>query len=150
MSGKTTVALTSATSDSFALVAKAPPPESQEGRILAALGLRRGPLPRVSLNCLARYHSYLAASLQFPFDARCPEESGPVRPWTSAVTVVGLLSPTAASADGDGGLLCNAFRGSTPSEVPLVELEVDSDHPNAQLIEDYWYWFWNWRFDPRI
>jgi hypothetical protein len=34
--------------------------------------------------------------------------------------------------------------------VSLVDLEVESDHPNAQLIEDYWYWSWNWRFDPRI
>jgi hypothetical protein len=26
-------------------------------------------------------------------------------------------------------------------EVPLIDAEVESDHPNCQLIEDYWYWF---------
>ena len=139
-----------APSGSFALAAKPMLPLSQEDRILAALGLSRGPLPRVSLNCVVRYCRYLAAALQFPFEARCPEESGVVRPWTATVTVVELLWPTVASGGSEGELLCKALRGTVPSEVPLVDLEVDGDHPNAQLIEDYWYWFWNWRFDPEI
>jgi len=125
-------------------------PVSQVGRILMALGLARGPLPRVSLDCLARYHSYLAANLQLPFEARCPEESGLVRPWTAVVNVVELLSPTGPPARDDWGLVCKAFRGAVAVEVPLLDLEVENGHPNAQLIEDYWYWFWNWRFDPRI
>jgi hypothetical protein len=137
-------------SGSFALATTPSLPVSQEGRILTALGLTRGPLPRVSLDCLAKYYSYLAANLQFPFDAGCPEESGFVRAWTSVVTVVQLLSPTASSADEDEGLRCRVFRGAVATEVSLVDLEVENDHPNAQLIEDYWYWSWNWRFDPRI
>ena len=130
----------------------APPaqPETQEGRILSALGLLRGPLPHAVAKWLARYHEYLAARLRFPFDARCPEETGVLRPWTSSVTVVALLPPSEHSARDGTGLKCRAFRGDQENEIPLVDLEVDGDHPNAQLIEDYWYWFWNWQFDPKI
>ncbi len=125
-------------------------PLSQEGRILAALGLVRGPLPRVVLRWLMRYHDYLAANLRLPFEARCPEENSTSRIWAATVMIVGLIPPMNQACD-DSGLLCKAVRGRTELvEVPLVELEVENDKSNAELIEDYWYWFWNWRFDPQI
>ena len=63
------------------------------------------------------------------------------------MTVVALLPPS----DHNGmGLKCQALRGEEVVEIPLIELELESGHPNAQLIEDYWYWFWNWQFDPKI
>ena len=99
---------------------------------------------------LVRYHDYLAARLCLPFDARSPEDTGVVRPWTSAVNVVALVPPGDRCAEEGTGLKCRALRGSETTEIPLVDLEVESEHPNAQLIEDYWYWFWNWQFDPRI
>jgi hypothetical protein len=123
---------------------------NQEGRILAALGKHRGALPHVSAVWLTRYYDYLARALVFPFEARCPEASGPLRPWTSVVSVVELVPPSALAQADDAGLLCRALRGDAAVEVPLVDLEVATEHPNAQLIEDYWYWFWNWRFDPGI
>ena len=150
MTQRTASALVLPVPDDFAVAVKPSLPSSQEGRILMALGRTRGPLPRVSLDCLARYCSYLTANLQFPFDAGCPEENAFVRAWTPVVTVVELLSPTKSSTDNDAGLRCRAFRAGAAAEVSLVDLEVESDHPNAQLIEDYWYWSWNWRFDPRI
>jgi hypothetical protein len=124
--------------------------QTQEGRILAALGLIRGPLPQAVMKWLIRYHNYLAAHLRLPFEARCPEDSGVLRPWSSNVTVVELLTPSSFSTNDGMGLKCKAFRGGEATEIPLVDLEVLSDALDAQLIEDYWYWFWNWQFDPRI
>jgi hypothetical protein len=50
----------------------------------------------------------------------------------------------------DTALLCRVIKGVREEEVPLVDLEVEENHPNFRLLEDYWYWIWNWRFDPRI
>jgi hypothetical protein len=125
-------------------------PLNQEGRILAALGKHRGALPHVSAVWLARYYDYLASTLSFPFEASCPEETGALRLWKCAVSVVELLAPSGVAQIDDSGLLCKALRRGTEIEVPLIDLEVAPEHANAPLIEDYWYWFWNWRFDPRI
>jgi hypothetical protein len=144
------VTATSALNDGVAVVAPRSKPQTQEGRILAALGLLREPLPHAVAKWLIRYHEYLAAHLSLPFEARCPEDSGVLRPWTSNVTVVELLAPCDHPAQDGTGLKCKALRGSEATEIPLVDLEVENDHPNAQLIEDYWYWFWNWQFDPKI
>jgi len=141
---------TSASVEAFAVVVPPLKPQTQEGRILAALGLVRGPLPRAATKWLVRYYDYLAEHLRLPFDARCPEETGVLRPWTSNVAVVELLAPSDHPVQERTGLKCNAFCGAVATEIPLIDLEVESDHPNAQLIEDYWYWFWNWQFDPKI
>ena len=125
-------------------------PLSQEGRILAALRKPGGALPRVSATWLVRYYDYLSACLVFPFEARCPEESGTLRPWTASVWVIGLPPPAALLQLDDAGLLCTALHNGEAIEVPLIDLEVVGEHANSQLIEDYWYWFWNWRFDPGI
>ncbi len=145
-----TFTATSTSIERLAFVTQPSKPLTQEGRILAALGLARGPLPHVVAKWLLRYHEYLAANLSLPFDARCPEDSGVVRPWTSNVTVVELLAPSDRPAQDGPGLKCEAIRGGAASEISLADLEVEGDHPNAQLIEDYWYWYWNWQFDPRI
>ena len=136
--------------EGLAVVAPPAKPQTQEGRILAALGLLRGPLPHAVAKWLIRYHNHLAAHSCLPFEARCPEEAGVLRPWTSSVMVVELLPPCHQSAQDGVGLKCKAIRGAAATEVPLIDLEVETDHPNAQLIEDYWYWFWNWQFDPGI
>jgi hypothetical protein len=141
---------TSASSETTAAVVPPWKPQTQEGRILAALGLARGPLPHAVTQWLIRYYNHLAAHLCLPFEARCPEESGVLRPWTSSVTVVALLTPSDESTQDGAGLKCKALRGGEATEIPLIDLEVENNHPNAQLIEDYWYWFWNWQFDPKI
>ena len=147
------VAATSASIETFTVVTPPSKSQTQEGRILVALGLLRGPLPHAVTKWLICYYDYLAAHLCLPFEARCPEDTGVLRPWTSSVTVLGLLSPTDHPVEDGTGLKCKVLRGgeaTETTEIPLIDLEVESDHPNAQLIEDYWYWFWNWQFDPKI
>ena len=97
-----------------------------------------------------RYYDFLSTSLTFPFEARCPEASGSLRPWTAEVWVIGLMPPAALAQVDESGLLCTALHNGEAIEVPLIDLDVAAEHANALLIEDYWYWFWNWRFDPGI
>ncbi len=144
------ITTTSVSTEELSVVTPPPKPQTQEGRILAALGLPRGPLPRTVAKWLVRYFDFLSAELYIPFDARCPEDSGVLRPWTSYVNVVALLPPSDQTAQDGTGLKCKTLRDGNLSVIPLIDLEVENDHPNAQLIEDYWYWFWNWQFDPKI
>jgi len=84
----------------------------------------------------------LAARLALPFKARyCPE----AEPGERLVTVVAILDPREWDRGTHLGLLCAVRLGGVESVAPLFELEVADDHPNFQLLEDYWYWFWNWR-----
>jgi hypothetical protein len=80
--------------------------------------------------------------LTLPFRARhCPE----AEPGERSVTVVAILDPREWDRGTHLGLLCAVRLGGVESVAPLFELEVADDHPNFQLLEDYWYWFWNWR-----
>jgi hypothetical protein len=125
--------------------------QDQEARIRAVLGLSRGPLPKVNAEWLRKYHRFLAAELTFPFQARYSEEISANRePFVSEVEVFALVHPDEMPEIERTALLCRVLRDVQEEEVPLVDLEVDEDHPNSQLLEDYWYWIWNWRFDPRI
>jgi hypothetical protein len=107
------------------------------------LGLRaRSPLPEADESTLLRYYQYLATRLALPFKARhCPE----AEPGERVVTVVAILDPREWDRGTHLGLLCAVRLGGVESIAPLFELEVGDDHPNFQLLEDYWYWFWNWR-----
>ena len=122
--------------------------DNREGRIRAALGLALGHLPKVERRWLHCYYEHLAAKLSIPFTAQYTGEGGCSRP--ILVTVVALLDPEEASGHEADGLVCAAHEGSQQRDLPLVDIEVEADHPNYQLLDDYWYWFWNWRFDPRI
>ena len=122
----------------------------QEGRIRAALGLARGPLPQVTSVWLERFYEYLAVHLALPFTARYAGELKPLGQPAIPVTVVSLAHPNRTANPEQTGLICQAFHGQQEVDLPLVDLEVTDEGPNAQQIEDYWYWFWNWRFDPRI
>lgn len=141
---------TSALTGAAAEAAAGGRPQAQEDRILTALGLSRNPLPRATAKWQAIYYQDLAGRLLLPFEARCPEDAGVLRPWTAIVTVVELLPPSDDRSENDMGLKCKALWNGTAITVPLVDLEVQDGHPNSQLIEDYWYWFWNWTFDPQI
>lgn len=118
---------------------------SQEARVRAALGLSAGPLPAVGRRWLEKYYDHLAGRLSFPFEARYAEQSN-----SFSVTVSALLAPNHHALDEYAGLVCQTTLGAQDREIPLVDLEIDEDHPNFQLLEDYWYWVWNWRFDPQI
>jgi hypothetical protein len=123
---------------------------NQEDRILAALGLARGPLPEVRTEWLNRYHDYLAANLSLPFGAEYAEDIAGYRQLVSRVTVVELVPPDKHAGHEEFGLLCRALRGEQEIEVPVADVELTDSDANYRLIEDYWYWFWNWRFDPQI
>jgi hypothetical protein len=122
----------------------------QEGRIRATLGIRRGPLPEVRTEWLRKYYEFLLGRLSLPFEAYYAGELGPFRQSASLVTAIALLDPGTNSHHERWGLACRVHRGSQEGEIALVDLEVEADHANYQLMEDYWYWFWNWRFDARI
>jgi hypothetical protein len=123
----------------------------QEHRIRAILGLEKVPLPKVKIEWLQKYYKYLAANLTLPFDAQYTEELDLNRkPAYSQVQVIAILDPGENTAREDSGLICLVRKAEQEMEVPLVDLEVEDEHANYQLLEDYWYWIWNWRFDPRI
>jgi hypothetical protein len=122
----------------------------QEARIRSALGLECGPLPALGRVWLRKYYEYMASHLFLPFEARCAENTGSFREPTDPATVLDILDPLRHPSEDDAGLVCRVRRGPQEEHVPLVDLEVDEDHPNYQLLEDYWYWVWNWRFDPQI
>jgi len=119
----------------------------QKARILAVLGLTSSRLPQVDDGHLFRYYEYLAASLTFPFEARCPEPTTSLEEVAHSCTVLDLLDPTKYSSDEFSEILCKTRKGHFEVNMPLVELEVSQDSPNFQAIEDYWYWLWNFRDD---
>jgi hypothetical protein len=132
-------------------VTQPPAMQEQEGRVRTALGLTRGPLPKVKSEWLRKYHSFLSSKLIFPFYARYTEELSADRdPVVSSIEVFALVNPIEMSDIERTALICRVMRDVREEEIPLVDLEVEEDHPNFQLLEDYWYWIWNWRFDPRI
>jgi hypothetical protein len=125
-------------------------PDDRESRIRTALGLRGGPLPHVERRWLRGYHAHLAAHLSLPFSAQYAGDLARVRQSVPVVTVVALVDPSEKSEYECDGLVCLAHDERELLRLSLVDIEVDADHPNFQLLDDYWYWFWNWRFDPRI
>ncbi|MCX7427870.1 MAG: hypothetical protein NTW96_19855 [Planctomycetia bacterium] len=123
-------------------------PDDRESRVRAALGLPGGPLPRVERRWLRNYHKHLTAHLRLPFAAHYTADLARVRESVPLVTVVALIDPGETSEY--DGLVCLAHDEREQLRLSLVDIEVDADHPNFQLLDDYWYWFWNWRFDPGI
>jgi hypothetical protein len=124
--------------------------DDQERRILAALGLSHGPLPKVRSEWLLRYYDHLAANLSLPFEAEYAEDIAGFQQLVAPITVTAILHPERDAVHDEFGLLCRALRGQQKIEVPLADVEPRSTASNSRLIEDYWYWIWNWRFDPRI
>jgi hypothetical protein len=127
------------------LVTEPLPRDGQIGRITAALGLARGPLPNVDDETLSWYYEYLSANLTFPFTAHYPEPTNDREETQFCCTVLELLSPSEHLGNMFEGVFCKATKGKYEVNLPLIELEVAHDSPNFQLIEDFWYWFWNWR-----
>lgn len=119
--------------------------QEQPQRILAALGLTKGSLPKVDPSTLWRYYAYLSAKIAFPFFAYYPD------PWSAGKqdqrrrAILELLDPSRHLGGEFDGIFCKTRAGKYEVNLPLIELYVPQDDPNFQLIEDYWYWFWNWR-----
>ena len=119
--------------------------DRQRDRIMAALGSPNHDLPKVDEKTLSRYYQYLSASLSFPFVAHYPEPRNAREQTEFRCVVVELLNPRKYLGDEFDGIFCKTRKGKYELNLPLIELELPQDDPNAQLIEDYWFWFWNWR-----
>jgi hypothetical protein len=124
--------------------------DNREGRIRSALGLARGPLPHVERQWLHVYHEFLAARLSLPFAAQYTGDLARLRQTIPQVTVIALIDPGECGESEGDGLVCFAQDDKEQLRLALVDIEVDVDHANFQLLDDYWYWFWNWRFDASI
>ncbi len=117
----------------------------QAKRIMAALGVTHGGVPRVGEETLAKYHKYLAAKLVLPFAACYPQPMNSHEDAEFRRDVVELLDPTRYACDEIDGIYCKTRQGDFEVNLPLIELHVPENSPNCRLIEDYWYWMWNWR-----
>jgi hypothetical protein len=119
--------------------------ENQRERILAALGETGGEIPKVDEISLRRYYEYLSARLAFPYPARYPYSAARWQEVANDFQVLGLLDPSHRLGGSYDGIFCKTVNGNYEVNLPLIEIEAPHDHPNYQLLEDYWYWFWNWR-----
>jgi hypothetical protein len=118
---------------------------SQRDRIMKALGLTGGFLPRVDEDSLSRYYEFLSANLSFPFAAYYPHPTNAREQSEFRCYVLELLDPTIHLGDEFDGIFCKTRKGKYELNLPLIELELPQGSPNCELIEDFWYWFWNWR-----
>jgi hypothetical protein len=121
------------------------PGANQTERILAAIGPTTGGLPKVDEDTLARYYTYLSATLALPFTAYYPQPMNAQEHAQFRCTVLELLDPTQHPGDAFDGIFCKVRKGNFEVNLPLIELHVPHDSPDFHLTEDYWYWFWNWR-----
>ncbi|MBN2579704.1 MAG: hypothetical protein JXB10_12005 [Pirellulales bacterium] len=119
--------------------------KDQRQRILSALGERGRKIPKVNEKTLLKYYRYLSTHLAFPYPARYPHSSPRWQAVANDFTVLGLLDPSHRQGGEYDGIFCKTMNGNYEVNLPLIELETSGDHPNHQLLEDYWYWFWNWR-----
>ncbi len=116
-------------------------PDDQDDRVRAVFGLTSDdPLPELDEESQQRYCDWLKEHLQFPFEAEYWDEPEPAPGGTRRVTVTGISEEF--PIDECDGVICEVRRGERRWEVPLCDLEVEEDHPNAQTIDDYSYWFW--------
>jgi hypothetical protein len=119
--------------------------KNQRARILVALGETGNDIPQVNTDTVFRYYRYLSAYLSFPYPARYPHSASRWQEIAGDFTVLGLLDPAHRQGGDYDGIFCKTMNGNYEVNLPLIELEVPHDHPNYQILEDYWYWFWNWR-----
>jgi hypothetical protein len=127
------------------LAAASCPDGKQTDRIMTALGLASGGLPKVDQDTLARYYTYLSAKLSFPFVAYYPQPRKAQEEAQFRCTVLELLDPAKHLGDEFDGIFCKTRKGGFDVNLPVIELHLPQGSPNFQLVEDYWYWFWNWR-----
>jgi hypothetical protein len=120
------------------------PLTDEEIRVTRLFGLPEpaGP-PPVDNATLEVYHGYLCTRMRFPFVGEYSLETAPLEHVSEYVKVTGLADVD--DCDEFYGLLCEGRWGRRQVVVPLAEVEVDTDDPNRQLIDDYQVWFWNYR-----
>lgn len=118
--------------------------DSQTERLRAILGGDDDRLPRVRLDALRRFHSYLAEHLAFPFEGRLCQPIGPHRDTESPLQVIRLFDPVREYAPEEMyGLICKARQNGKSLELPLDRIDVPENSPQTQLLEDYRHWLWN-------
>jgi hypothetical protein len=117
----------------------------RKARLMRVFELTGDRLPKVEEATLLHYYHYLSARLSFPFIAHYPHPTNAREQSEFRCQVLKLLDPTNHFGDVFDGLFCKTRKGKYELKLPLIEVELPQDHPNCQLIEDYWFWFWNWR-----
>jgi hypothetical protein len=116
----------------------------QTDRLRVILGSTGDPPPRVRLETLRQFHSYLVKNLLFPFEGRLSDPIGPHRDTQSPLQVVRLLDPFREYAPEEmHGLICKVEQNGEQIELPLDGIDVAKGSPHAQLLEDYRHWLWN-------
>lgn len=129
----------------LSVAAVCPPKSDPCARIMRALGLRQGPIPRVDDDSLSAYAEFLSTHLEMPFTAWYPAATSAKQRSENRLTVIELLDPRAHLGDPFDGLFVKTRKGKYEVNLPLGELYVPHGSTNFGLIEDYWHWFWNWR-----
>jgi hypothetical protein len=115
---------------------------SQEDRVREVFGLPAGvPLPRVTRHSLGQYHAYLGTRLSFPFRALYAEPRPRISLLVRHISVVRILAPAGPISR---GILCRVEGIPETTELPLMEIGVREEDPNAQLVDDFAYWFFNY------
>jgi len=95
------------------------------------------PIPDTDIESLAKYHRFLSEHLTLPFEATSEIE---VNPAEGTFKVFELRPPTEVTVDEGDGLMCRIDFDDSVETIPLVDLRVSSDHPNAELLADYRHW----------
>ncbi len=118
--------------------------DGQADRLRAILGGTGDRLPRVGVETLRRFHSYLVDHLAFPFEGRLSDPIGPHRDTKSFLQVVRLMDPVREySPEEMHGLIVKAEQKGHRIELPLDRIDVPEGGPHYQLLEDYRHWLWN-------
>lgn len=120
--------------------------ENDEKRVAHILKVKEDEnLPKVSEKTLNVYHHYLNKNLSFPFDAKYPEETGPLEKIHYDIKITDILDIDECSDLEFYGLFCKGKQGRCKIAIPLAKVEMKQKGKNQQLIEDYNMWFWNYR-----
>jgi hypothetical protein len=113
-------------------------------RLRGILGTTAKRPPRVGVETLRTFHSYLVEHLPMPFEARLCSPVGPHRDTNSPLKIIGLMDPIKEySPEEMYGLICQAEQNGQRIELPLDRIDVEEASPHYQLLEDYRHWLWN-------
>jgi hypothetical protein len=113
-----------------------------QDRIRAALGLTTDDaVPVVEQATLHTYGEYLQAHFAFPFPATFAGNADHLRAGRT-ISAIGLANPT--YVEPEYGLICKVSDDQQVWEMPLGLLEISTNDPNLQLLEDYRHWFRLW------
>lgn len=112
--------------------------DNQVDRIRMVFGLTSDdPLPAVDDQTQRQYVDCLKARLAIPFEIAYWANLSDYSHGRKRVRVVGL------GFDSMTGAMCEVRFKDETEQIPLVNVDLEEDHPNCQLVEDYKSWVWS-------